>query len=118
MAHAAIAVYHPHLLIAGLRLDDNRLGSPTAKIATQNSEENMSECLHCDINDLVQKHLERSDADLADLVGRMAESIADLILVAPEIDQANLMATAIASLGQAYLEKTGAIDSGESNARH
>jgi hypothetical protein len=84
----------------------------------RSEEKDMSDCLHCDINELVRKHLEGSDADLGDLVGRMAESIADLILVAPEIDQANLMASAIASLGQAYLEKTGAIDIGESEARH
>jgi hypothetical protein len=36
----------------------------------------------------------------------------------PDIDQANLMASAIASLGQAYLEKTGAIEIGRSDARH
>ena len=78
----------------------------------------MSDCLHCDINDLVQTHLDRKDADLAELVGRMAESLADLILVAPQVEQADLLASAIANLGQAYMEKTGAIDTGESDARH
>jgi hypothetical protein len=78
----------------------------------------MSDCLHCDINEIVREHLERSDADLGDLAGRMAESLADLILIAPEGDQAKLMADAIASLGHLYLEKSGAIEPGESSARH
>ena len=43
----------------------------------------MSDCLHCDINDLVEKRLEREGADLAELAGRVAESLADLILLAP-----------------------------------
>ena len=39
----------------------------------------MSDCLHCDVNDLVEKQLEREDADLADLAARLTESLADLI---------------------------------------
>ena len=42
----------------------------------------MSDCLHCDINDLVEKQLERDDADLGDLAARLTESLADLILLA------------------------------------
>lgn len=69
----------------------------------------MSECLHCDVNDLVEKQLESESADLADLAGRLAESLADLILLAPPEEQSKLMADVLASLGQAYLEKSGAI---------
>jgi hypothetical protein len=75
----------------------------------------MSECLHCDVNDLVEKELEREDADIADLAARLAESLADLIMLAPPGDQAKLMADVISNLGQAYLEKTGAI---EATPRH
>ncbi|HWL31890.1 MAG TPA: hypothetical protein VNQ50_07125 [Xanthobacteraceae bacterium] len=71
----------------------------------------MSECLHCDINDLVEKELEREDADVAELAARVTESLADLIILAPPADQAKLMADVLANLGQIYLEKTGAIDS-------
>jgi hypothetical protein len=71
----------------------------------------MSDCLHCDINDLVEKQLERDDADLGDLAARLTESLADLILLAPPAEQSKLMA----DVGQAYLEKTGAI---ESTPRH
>jgi hypothetical protein len=75
----------------------------------------MSDCLHCDVNDLVEKELEREDADIADLAARLAESLADLIMLAPPGDQAKLMADVISNLGQAYLEKTGAI---EATPRH
>lgn len=70
----------------------------------------MSDCLHCDINELVEKELEREDADIADLAARLTESLADLILLAPPGEQSKLMADILANLGQAYLEKTGAID--------
>jgi hypothetical protein len=78
----------------------------------------MSDCLHCDINDLVQKHLEGSNPDLADLAARIVESLADLILLAPEADQSKLMADALANFGHAFLEKSGVAEPGESNARH
>jgi hypothetical protein len=78
----------------------------------------MSDCLHCDINDLVQTHLERGGADLADLAARMVESLVDLILLAPADQQATLMADAMACFGQAFLERSGAIETEESGARH
>ncbi len=78
----------------------------------------MSDCLHCDINELVEKRLEREGADLAELAARMTESLADLILLAPQADQSKLMADVLANLGQAFLEKSGAIEPDESNLRH
>ncbi|MCC6888000.1 MAG: hypothetical protein IT536_05630 [Hyphomicrobiales bacterium] len=78
----------------------------------------MSDCLHCEINELVTKYAERPDADASELAARMAESLVDLILMAPESDRAALLADAIAVLGQLYLEKSGAVDAGESTARH
>ncbi len=78
----------------------------------------MSDCLHCDINELVEKQLEREGADLADLAARVAESLADLILLAPAADQSKLMADALSNLGQAFLEKSGAIEADESSPRH
>jgi hypothetical protein len=78
----------------------------------------MSDCLHCDINELVAKYVERSDSDASELAARMAESLVDLILLAPESDRATLLADAIAVLGQLYLEKSGVVDPGESTARH
>ena len=78
----------------------------------------MSDCLHCDINELVEKRLEREGADLSDMAGRMAESLVDLILLAPQADQSKLLADVLTNLGQAFLEKSGAVDPDESNLRH
>ena len=77
----------------------------------------MSDCLHCDINQLVQQHIEGEDADLGEIASMMVESLADLILLAPESDRSNLMAHALSALGQIFLEKSGALDGG-SNATH
>lgn len=70
----------------------------------------MAECLHCQINDLVRAHLENDDpVDLNDLVAKIVESAAELIVdMAPEEEQAQVLAEAIRHLGHAYLEKSGA----------
>jgi hypothetical protein len=79
----------------------------------------MSDCLHCDINELVRKRLEGSaDVDVPLLVGNVVESLVDLILnVTSEADQARIMADALAHFGHMYLEKTEAIEGG-STATH
>jgi hypothetical protein len=78
----------------------------------------VSECLHCDINELVHQHLDRSGTiDLADVAARIAESLVDLILLAPEAQQAPMLAEAIANLGQAFLERSGAVQA-ESDTTH
>jgi hypothetical protein len=75
-------------------------------------------CLHCEINDLVQQYVEGQDnVGIGELRGRMAESLVDLILLAPDEEHAKLLATAIAQLGHAFLEKTGAIR-GDSDTTH
>jgi len=69
----------------------------------------MSDCLHCDINEIVRKHIEGNEqVDLVDLVARMAESMADLILLAPEQEQGSILAEAVAHLGHSFLERSGA----------
>jgi hypothetical protein len=78
----------------------------------------MSDCLHCDINQLVQERMERGEVDLAELTSMIAEALVDWILTAPEADQAKLLADAIAQLGQMYLEKSGAIEGDASRATH
>ena len=71
----------------------------------------MSDCLHCDINELVRARLEQSEMiDLQDLAGRMAESLVDLILMAPEGQQGQMLAGAISQLGNTFLEKSGDIE--------
>ncbi len=72
----------------------------------------MSDCLHCDINEIVQKHVDRTDTvDVIDLAARMAESLADMILTfVPEEDQADVLAHTIAHLGEMFLQKGGATE--------
>ena len=77
----------------------------------------MSDCLHCDINELVEKRLELEGADIAELAARVAESLADLILLAPASDQSKLMADVLANFGQVFLEKSESIEGGE-KSRH
>jgi len=78
----------------------------------------MSDCLHCDINELVDKRLEQDDANLAELAALLAESLADLIVLAPPAEQSKLLADVLANLGQAYLEKIGAGGGGAASPRH
>jgi hypothetical protein len=74
----------------------------------------LSECLHCEINDLVQQGFERGQTDLPEIASMIAESLVDAILLAPEGDQANLLAHAISAVGQIFLEKSGALEGGSS----
>ena len=65
----------------------------------------MSDCLHCDINELVRERIEGKDqVDLADMVARMSESLAELIMMAPKEDWAALTAEAIRHLGNTIIE--------------
>jgi hypothetical protein len=78
----------------------------------------MSDCLHCDINELVQQHIDKGgDAvDVGELAARMAESLAELILFAvPEEQQVKLVAQTLAHFGDMLLEKSGA---GEGDTTH
>jgi hypothetical protein len=73
-------------------------------------ESAVESCLHCEINEVVQEHVEGHETvDIAEVAARMAESLVDLVLRAPEEQQAQLLAATISYVGQAFLEKTGAI---------
>ena len=74
----------------------------------------MSDCLHCDINDLVREHVEGGSNDLVEIASMMVESLVDLILLAPDEDRSDLMAHALSAFGQVYLEKGGAFEGGSS----
>jgi hypothetical protein len=75
-------------------------------------------CLHCEINDLVQEHIEgQENVDLVGLTANMAESLVDLVLLAPEEEQAKLLAVTISHLGHVFLEKSGAIEA-DSDTTH
>jgi ABC-type tungstate transport system substrate-binding protein len=65
----------------------------------------------------VQERFERGDTDLVETASMMVESLADLILLAPESDRFQLDGACALAFGQIVLEKGGAIDGG-SNATH
>jgi hypothetical protein len=65
----------------------------------------MSDCLHCDIHELLESHLQNQDANLAEISAKVTEVLADLILTAPPDQQTNLMADILANLGSFILEK-------------
>lgn len=65
----------------------------------------MSDCLHCDIHELLESHLQNQDANLAEISAKVTEVLADLILTAPPDQQSNLMADILANLGSFILEK-------------
>jgi hypothetical protein len=75
-------------------------------------------CLHCEINDLVQELVEgvEEPVDIVALAANIAESLVDLILLAPEEDQAKLLAVTIGHVGHTFLEKSGAIEGGSDTA--
>ena len=65
----------------------------------------MSDCIHCDIHDLLESHLQGNEVNLAEVAAKVAEVLADLILLAPPDQRATLMADVLANLGQFVLEK-------------
>lgn len=80
----------------------------------------MSDCIHCDIHDLLDEHLAKDGADLAAVAAKVTEVLADLILMADPAERTTLMADVIANLGGFVLEK-GTIDpddAGERRSRH
>lgn len=65
----------------------------------------MSDCLHCDIHELLESRLQDKEVNLVELAARVTEVLADLILMAPLDDQSKLMADILANLGSFVLEK-------------
>jgi hypothetical protein len=87
------------------------------EVVAQN-EPSSESCLHCDINDLVQECVEgQEEVDVVALAANIVESLVDLILLAPEQEQAKLLAAAMSHLGHTFLEKSGAIE-GDSSTAH
>jgi hypothetical protein len=65
----------------------------------------MSECLHCDIHELLESSLQSEGADLTVIAAKVTEVLADLVLMAPPDEQSMLMADILANLGSFLLEK-------------
>ena len=70
----------------------------------------MSECLHCDIHELLVSPLQSEEADLTVIAAKVTEVLADLVLMAPPDEQSTLMADILANLGSFLLEKKESAD--------
>jgi hypothetical protein len=70
----------------------------------------MSDCLHCDIHELLNAELEGKETNLAEVTAKVTEVLADLILMAPPDEQSVLMADILANLGSFVLEKKDEAD--------
>ena len=80
----------------------------------------MSDCIHCDIHDLLEPELSRDGADLGAISAKVTEVLADLVVMADPQDRAALLADVIANLGHFVLEKTEqpqSAGSGEAKSR-
>jgi hypothetical protein len=65
----------------------------------------MSDCIHCDIHELLESRLQDREVNLAEIALKVTEVLADLILMAPPDEQSTLMADMLANLGGLLLEK-------------
>jgi len=70
----------------------------------------MSDCLHCDIHEMLESHLQSEQADVGEIAARVTEVLADLILMVPPGDQAMLLAAVVSNLGGMVLEKNQEAD--------
>jgi hypothetical protein len=81
----------------------------------------MSDCLHCDIHDLLEAPLQSEDANLSEIAAKVTEVLADLIVLAPAADRGLFMADILANLGEFVLQKaeeaTGETATGEAKPR-
>jgi hypothetical protein len=59
----------------------------------------MSDCIHCDIHELLETRLQNQEVNLVEIVAKVTEVLADLILMAPSDEQSTLMADMLANLG-------------------
>ena len=65
----------------------------------------MSDCLHCNIHELLESRLQDKESNLEEIAAKVTEVLADLIVMAPTDDRATLMADILANLGSFVLEK-------------
>jgi hypothetical protein len=70
----------------------------------------MSDCLHCDIHEMLEVHLQGEQADLAEIAAKVTEVLADWMLMAPPDEQCMMVADVVANLGGMVLEKSQEAD--------
>ena len=73
-------------------------------------EPHVSDCIHCDIHDLLDAELAGDEADLGEIVAKVTEVLADLVLLAAPDERAALLSSVIANLGQFMLDKGSRVE--------
>jgi hypothetical protein len=66
----------------------------------------MSDCLHCEIHEMLEVHLQNEQADLAEVAAKITEVLADLILMVTPDERCTMLADIVANLGGMVLEKS------------
>jgi hypothetical protein len=72
----------------------------------------MSDCLHCDIHEMLEDRLRGEQADLSEIADKVTEVLADLILMVPAAEQTLMMAHIMSNLGAMVFEKSKEADLG------
>jgi hypothetical protein len=90
-----------------------------ATVLTAVTKLRVSDCIHCDIHDLLDAELGRDGAELAQIAAKVTEVLADLVLTAEPDDRMALLADIVANLGHFVLEKSEQPEAagGEAKAR-
>jgi hypothetical protein len=70
----------------------------------------MSDCLHCDIHELLESRLQDKEINLEEIAAKVTEVLADLILMVPPDQQSMLMADILVNLGNFLVEKKDEAD--------
>jgi hypothetical protein len=66
----------------------------------------MSDCLHCDILEMLQSHPKGKEADFAEVAANVTQVLSDLIPMAPPDEQCMPLADVLANLGGMLLQKS------------
>src|SRR5262245_5831696 len=102
--------------------NEGLLGRMRAKVSglrTAGSYEvTMSDCIHCDILDLLDPVVQSGELTLQDTAAKVTEVLADLILLAPPEQRGTLLADVLANLGEFVLQKGSEEPPPEGARRH
>lgn len=75
-----------------------------------------SDCLHCEIHELLKSHLQNQEVNLEEIAAKVTEVLADIILMVSPDQQSTLMADILVNLGNFLIEKKESAD--EIKPRH
>jgi hypothetical protein len=77
----------------------------------------MSDCIHCQIHDLLESDLQNPEVNLGDVAFKVTEVLADLILMVSPEDQGTMIAEILRNLGQLVLDKDGEAEDEDQSGR-